>query len=69
MVDSEEAVGRQARRVDALELARATRIVTLGEDGVEKAVANVGDEHVDDAQEGEWEGHCSGWRGGGDGDG
>lgn len=67
MVDSEELGGWQGRRVEALELARAARIVALGEDGLEEAVADIRDDDVDDAEEGEGEGHCGGWRGGGDG--
>lgn len=66
MVDTEDARGGQDGRVEALELARAARIVALGEEGLEDAVANVGDEEVDDAEEGEGESHWSGWRGGGD---
>jgi hypothetical protein len=64
MVDTEDARRGQGGRVEALELARAAGIVALGEEGLEDAVANVGDEEVDDAEEGEGESHCGGWRGG-----
>lgn len=67
MVDTEDARRWQGGRVEALELARAAGIVALGEDGLENEVANVGDEEVDYAQEGEGKSHCGGWRGAGDG--
>lgn len=66
-VDSEDATGGQDRRVTAPEFAGASGIVALGEDGLEGKVAGIGDEDVDDADKGEGESHCGGWRGSGDG--